>query len=285
MKKSHLLLAAVSPILAQPAFSANLIGLFDVGAGGYSIGSFDSANSAAINFKNVTGLNSGETLVSLDYRPASDQVYAIGTGTTVYTIDKNTGGATVVGNYSNAVPGSSFGFDFNPAFMSGTFARIISDTDDNRVISGASGAYLGTDKTDVFYATGDLNVGANPSINHIAYTNSVVGSGSTQQYGIDTDLDILVTVANNAGTLATVGNLGINAGSIGGFDIDGASGMAFAAFLGTGSSDLFSIDLATGSATSIGNIAGDVIGLTAVPEPSSVLLGLAGLGMLARRKR
>ncbi len=100
-------------------------------------------------------------------------------------------------------------------------------------------------------------------------------------------MDLLTTVANNAGTLVSVGGLGIDASSAGGFDIDGASGDAFAAFVNPDgiTSTLYQIDLENGSATSLFSFAGTAEGLTSFPEPSSALLmGLAGLAMLARRK-
>ena len=273
--------------LATPAHAANLIALLDGGAGNYLLGSFDSGNLAAQTNTPITNLSPGESLIGLDYRPATGTVYAVGSSANVYTINTTTGVATGIGSFSSPVPGTQFGFDFNPAFMSGTFARIISDLDDNRVISGVDGSYLGADKTDVFYILGDPSEGTNPIINHIAYSNSVFGATSTQQYGIDTGLDILTTVNNNAGELATIGGLGIDASSAGGFDIDGLSGIAFAGFQSQpGLSSIYTIDLATGAATLQGNILGDIIGLTAVPEPSTTLLAaLDGLTMAFRRRR
>lgn len=273
--------------LGTPAHAANLIALLDGGIGNYLLGSFDSGNLAAQTNTPITNLNSGESLIGLDYRPATGAVYAVGTSANVYTINTTTGIATGIGSFSSPVPGTQFGFDFNPAFMSGTFARIISDLNDNRVISGEDGSYLGADKTDVFYIVGDANEGTNPNISHIAYSNSVFGATATQQYGIDTGLNVLTTVNNNAGELATIGSLGVNASGAGGFDIDGASGVAFAGFQASpGISTIYTIDLMTGAATSQGNIAGDIIGLTAVPEPStSLLAALAGLGLAFRRRR
>jgi hypothetical protein len=283
-------LASFGALLISTASGADLIGLFDDGSSSYSLRAFNSATPTSFTSTSITGLSSGDTIVGFDYRPASGDYVAITATQNVYTINRVSGVATGIGGFSQTVPGSAFGFDFNPAFSGGEFARIISDLDDNRVISGEDGAYLAPiEKTDVFYAGGDVNVGANPNINHIAYTNSLPGAMSTQQYGIDTDLGVLTTVANNAGTLETVGSLGVVAGALGGFDISGLTGEALAAFQnGDGTSSLYSIDLNTGSASLIDSFSGDIVGLTAVPEPSSAgLAGLVAIGtvLMARRRR
>ena len=131
------------------------------------------------------------------------------------------------------------------------------------------------------------------NIVHIGYTNSFAGTGSTQLYGIDSGLDILVTQANSAGTLGTVGSLGLDITGVGGFDISGTSGIAYGAFLANGSSQssFYSVNLVTGQSTLIGQIGGGLqitaFSLSAVPEPSS-LIGLAGFGLLGfagRRRR
>ncbi|QDT01115.1 DUF4394 domain-containing protein [Adhaeretor mobilis] len=262
----------------------------------------------SIDGGNINNLMPNETLLAIDYRAATGRIYVLGASNNVYTVaqsgDATAFDATFVGNFSPPnLQGSSYAFDFNPAFMDGEFARIISDTDDNRVISGNTGQYLApVEKTDVFYNTGDTNEGENPNIAGIAYTNSLFIPTGTQQYGIDASLGILATVANNAGTLDTVGPLGV-AGLTNelGFDISGATGIAYAALQNSPNSQLYTIDLGTGSASLLGKFgSGDLIrSLTVlpaggvdpndndVPEPTSMLLlggGLLGLGLVRRRK-
>ena len=174
-----------------------------------------------------------------------------------------------------------------------SFARVISDTDTNRVINSNTGEYLNVSPINVLYGAGDANFNADPNIQGIAYDNSVVGATSTSQFGIDVEQDVLVTVANNAGTLGTVGSLGSNFSGDVGFDISGASGIAYASFLnGTlGTSDLYTINLESGAASLVagGVFGSNVRSLTvvgaAIPEPGSACLLLAGLAGLAGRRR
>ena len=279
--------------LTSAGSAVNLFGLFEDGNGGFSLNSFDSDDATATKPNQVTGLAAGEVLSGIDYRPNNQTLYAFSaTSGNVYTVSP-TGAASLFTNLDPTFvgAGSVFAFDFNPMAAGGTLARIISDTDNNRVLDSVNGGYFGdVEKTEVFYAPGDANEGQDPNISHIAYDNNILGSTATQQFGIDTTLGVLVTVANNAGTLETIGSLGIPAGfsPVGGFDIDGPTNTAFLAFQNDLVSNLYTVDLGTGAATLIGPTDANIIGLTAapIPEPSSVLLlGLGGLGLFARRRR
>lgn len=258
---------------------------------------FDSSTPGnTIGGGTVTGLQTNDVLVAMDYQPASGNVLLLGSQSNVYQLNNTSGtdfSATLLNTLDPTLVGTSLAFDFNPAFMDGAFARIISDTNDNRVIGGADGQYLPpVEKTDVFYAVGDANEGTDPNIAGIAYDTNVAGATSTQQYGIDASLGILTTVANNAGTLETIGSLGLAAGSITnelGFDISGETGTAFVSMQTGPNSQLYTVDLGTGAATAIGQIgSGDLIrDITTVPipEPSSAVLLLIGMLGFARRLR
>ena len=229
--------------------------------------------------------------MGIDFRPATGQLYALSSRSALYTINISTGAATIVGSgFTDLLTGSQYGFNFNPVIDR---IRIVGDSDQNLVAHPDTGAANVASPTPspVAYATGDVHFGADPNIVHSSYTNSFLGATSTQLYGIDSVLNILVTQANNAGTLVTIGSLGAgvataNATGVGGFDI-APNGTAYAAFTTTtGSSTLYTINLATGTATSAGLLSGTVSGLAVVPEPSSVaLLGVCGLGLLVRRRR
>jgi hypothetical protein len=238
----------------------------------------------------LTGLQANETIVGIDVRPATGQLYGLGSTGQLYTLNTATGAASAVGSGTGALNGFSFGFDFNPTIDR---IRSVSETNKNRVINPITGA-LQLAATDLAYGAGDPNVGVDPNVVHSAYNNNFSGAQTSQLYGIDTGIDALVMQANNAGTLTTVGPLlTVNAGALGGFDISGATGTAYAALLPAGGSvsNFYTINLLTGTAVLVGQIDGGLV-ITAmtvasvIPEPST--LSLAGLGLLgcvaARRK-
>lgn len=263
-----------------------------------SIVVFDSsAPTVAIGGGAVTGLAANENLVGIDYQPLSGNVILLGSQSNLYTLSDLSGASfnvTQLGStLSPTLEGTNFAFDFNPSLSGGQFARIISDTDNNRVIDGFNGGYLGAvEKTAVFYNTGDVNEGADPNIAGIAYDTNVANAPSTQQYGIDASLAVVTTVANNAGTLETVGGLGLALPITNevGFDISGETGTAYASLQTGATSDLYTIDLSTGAASLVGAIGSlDLIrdiSVVPVPEPATaMLMALAVVGMCGRRAR
>lgn len=259
---------------------------------------FDSATPGnTIGGGAITGLEPNDFLVAMDYQPASGNVLLLGQQSNVYRLNNASGtnfGATLLSTLDPTLVGTSMAFDFNPAFMSGAFARIITDTNDNRVIGGADGQYLPPiEKTDVFFAAGDANEGVDPNIAGIAYDTNIAGATSTQQYGIDASLGVLTTVANNAGTLETVGSLGLSGTLTNelGFDISGESGAAFASIQTGPNSQLYTIDLGSGTAALVGQIgSGDLIRditVVPVPEPAAAILlatSCVSLSFVRRRR-
>ena len=252
---------------------------------------FDSATPGTINNSVlVTGLNTGATLRGIDFRPVDGLLYGVSSDSRLYTINLSTGLASVIGAPGAfTLNGTSFGFDFNPTVDR---IRVVSDTDRNVRLTPAGGL-AGTD-TNLVYAPADVNAGQNPNIVGSAYTNSFPGATTTTLYGIDSGLDQLV-IQNppNAGTLNSVGSLGFNTSDLVGFDIFFFDNRAFASLTGTAagaSSSLFSINLASGAATSIGAIGSGLqiagIAIQQVPEPATItLLAAALLGSVAVRAR
>jgi hypothetical protein len=214
---------------------------------------FNSSAPWFFSSRPITGMLGGENALGIDFRPAlpAGRLYVLGSTGRLYRIDDPFSGvATLVTTTPFALSGGDFGFDFNPTVDR---IRVVNDADQNLRLNPDTGNLAATDPA-LAYAAADANFGANPSATGGGYTNSVPAAVSTLLYDIDTDLDILVTQnpANN-GTLNTVGGLGLNANGVNGFDISGATGVAYAA-LNTGGpqSNLYTINLATGAATDLG---------------------------------
>ena len=247
--------------------------------------SFDTGSPNAVQSGvAISGLMSNEQILGIDFRPANGRLYGLGSFSNLYEIDRNTGAAVLVGSGAGlSLSGSAFGFDFNPTIDR---IRVVSNTGANYVFNPNDGT--ATRVTDLFYGPGDANQGATPNVVGSAYTNSFAGAMTSQLYGIDTGLDILVRQANSAGTLETVGALGADITDLVGFDISGVSGNAFAVSVdaGTARSMLWSIDLDTGSAAFIGEIGGGALvgSFAVVPSPGGAALALS-LGLAAARRR
>lgn len=226
----------------------------------------------------ISGLPSGERIVGLDRRTATGALYGVGATSRVYRIDLGSGQARAVGNpFTPALDGSSFGFGDDPVADT---LRSLSDNRQNLRIAPGTGQ--ATAETALQYAAGDPGAGSSPSIIAGGYTNRVPGATSTSLYDIDQARDALVVQdPPNAGTLKTVGALGVDVSGPGGFSI-APSGVAYAALRRTGQSnpELFTINLASGAATSRGAIAPRPANARTQPAASPVV-AITALGPVA----
>lgn len=240
----------------------------------------------------VTGLNAGDTLVGIDVRPATDQLFGLGSSGRLYTINPATGVATPGSQVSVALNGTSFGVDFNPV---PDRLRVISNTGQNLRINVNDGVAI----TD-----GAINP-AGFAVTGAGYINNFAGTATTQLFNIDLTGSRLTTQnPPNDGTQVAVGPLGVTlqAGSDAGFDVITINGVnsAFATLRVGGTTGLYSINTTTGAATLVGPISGNpvvrgmallptVTATTAVPASSPwslLMLGgllLASTLMLRRR--
>ena len=252
--------------------------------------SFDTSSPGTIlNGIAISGFaGTNENIRGIDFRPSTGQLFALGSFGRLYTLDKLTGVLTAVGA-ATPINGTAFGFDFNPAIDR---IRVVSNTDSNYVYNPNDGSQ--TTVTNLFYGPADPNFGVNPNVVGSAYTNSTFGApaAATQLYGIDSGLDILVTQANSAGTLGTVGPLGVDTGALVGFDVYSptvGSNTAYASLTPANGtvSKFYSINLITGAATNLGQIDGGLlvtdIAVEIVPEPTA--MGLAGMAVMALASR
>ena len=263
---------------------------------------FSSDDPSDVAVVRVMGLQRGEEILGLDMRPATGQLYALGSSSRIYTIDYIAGTATPVGSapFTPALKGTRFGFDFNPTVDR---IRIVSDAGQNLRAHPDTGAIAATDG-DLNYATNDVAAGVMPMVVAAAYINNDTNPATgTVLFDIAIALDTLVMQnPPNSGTLVTVGALGLDAfgleiAYIGGFDVAASDGTAYAA-IGVNTrhqrwndnddddndgqrgdrgrhwakarrAALYTIDLTTGQATFAGKIGG--------PTP---LTSLATLGSL-----
>ena len=121
----------------------------------------------------IYGLTLGEILVGIDFRPATGQLYGLGTpgggpgSAQLYIIDTETAIATRVGGPNAVLGGTSFGFDFNPV---PDRIRVVSNAGENLRLNPDNGAIAGMD-VNLAYALGDPNVNGLPSVVGVAYTN------------------------------------------------------------------------------------------------------------------
>lgn len=202
----------------------------------------------------MSGMQPGEKLVGIDFRPSNKMLYGVSNQNRIYTINTMTGAATAVGTLTTTLGGSSYGVDFNPV---PDRLRITNDAEQNLRANPADATNV-TDKPLAFNAA-DANKGHNANVVASAYTNNFAGATATMLYNLDSTLDVLLTQnPPNDGVLNTVGKLGVNITVNAGFDIVSSnnSNMALAALQinGEKTAKLYSINLTTGAATLVGKI-------------------------------
>ncbi|NQE37884.1 DUF4394 domain-containing protein [Microcoleus asticus] len=231
----------------------------------------------------VTGLQAGENLLGIDYRPANGVLYGVSSSNRLYTVNPRTGEASQVGSGQFAVPltPGAAGFDFNPTVDR---IRFVNEADQNARLNPDTGGVVDFDTLaggiqldgNLAYRTGDRNFGSNPAAAGAAYVNNFAGGTSTTLFVIDSDLDVLVRQdPPNNGVLNTIGSLGVDATSVLGFDVRSIGGreVAVAALEVGGVSGLYNINLSSGQASFVGQIAdGRQINGLALPLPTAYAL-------------
>lgn len=151
------------------------------------LAAFDSERpSAALALAVVRGLQPGETIVGLDFRPANKKLYALGSTSRLYIVDPVTGQASPVSAepFSPTLDGTKFGFSFNPTVDR---IRVTSNRGQNLRLHPDTGAVAAVDGT-LNYADGTM-----PAVVASAYTNSVAGATSTTLYNFDLARRAVVT--------------------------------------------------------------------------------------------
>lgn len=209
--------------------------------------------------KPITGLQTGENILNLDFRPLNGQLYALGSSSRLYIINPTSGVATQVGllPFVPLLSGTSFGFDFNPTADA---IRIVSNTGQNLRINVTTGV-----------ATLDGAIsGGNKELSGAAYTNNIITSSATTLFTINTKTDSLYRFANpNDGIMTRVGKLNVGADISIGFDIttsanntNNSGNIGYAILTKGTETKIYTINLSLGSATIVGTFPKKVKGFT-----------------------
>ncbi|MBC7827200.1 MAG: DUF4394 domain-containing protein [Chitinophagaceae bacterium] len=187
---------------------------------GKTLVQYSTANpEKIINSSTITGLQEGETIVGIDFRPATGEFYALGSKSRLYVIDFNSGLANFVAalttipmGSTTAVPlalsGTSFGVDFNPVVDR---IRIISNTGQNLRAHPTTGVTL---------VDGPINPQP-ASVNGVAYDNNDTDTTTTTElFALDVSGDKIFEIdPPNNGTLIDPLSIKLNITGDGGFDI------------------------------------------------------------------
>lgn len=200
----------------------------------------------------LRGLQPGEQVLGIDFRPATGELYALGSSSRLYKIERETGIARVVGSgaaFTPALDGTEFGFDFNPTVDR---IRVTSNSGQNLRLHPDTGVVAAVDAA-LNYADG-----TRPQVVASAYTNSFAGSTTTTLYNLDLAKRAIVTQAPpNDGVLGSPKPLiNIDFSRVAGFDISPITNRGYLVMRESGSSKsiLYEIYYETGDHNPIGNL-------------------------------
>lgn len=220
----------------------------------------------------ATTLALSTPLSAIAYRPVTGDLLGFANGA-LYTINTATGALTNLdadfAPNATIAPDAMVAFDFNNKIDA---VRAVSSAGDNLVYF-PEGFGNGDEKagsvrrfTSLAYAEGDANEGQTPQIFANAYTNAIAGetASGTFQYALDAETNALVSLANNAGTLATIAPITVDGAAVdilpsGGFDITSPaegtdSAYAILQLNGDESAGLYAINVSSGAATLLSDL-------------------------------
>ncbi len=225
------------------AEAANLVGLTADG----KLVSIDTTTMTASAPVTV----SGDRLVGIDVRPADGKLYGVAADGQIVTIDPKTGVVTKVSMISEKVTlGDRPVVDFNPV---ADRLRVIAAGGVSLRINVETGATI-VDKSLNFDAA-DASAAKKPAVVAGAYTNSMAGAKATELFHVDgaTGAWVLQSPPND-GILKTRGAVGVAnlADAVVDIASEGDKNTAWMIAGGT----LYTIDIASGKATSVGAVKG-----------------------------
>lgn len=205
----------------------------------------------AISNVMISGLQTAETMLAIDFRPATGQLYGVGSSSRIYVINITSGEARAIGTmpFTPALAGNVAAFDFNPTVDR---IRLISTGGQNLRLNPETGTVVATD--------GMINISGvvNGNITGAAYTENKAGAATTVLFDVEVQTDMLYKQdPPNSGALVAVGSLGVDLSGSGEFDIDASTNTGLAVYNdANGNPSVFTIDLMTGKAVNVGALGG-----------------------------
>jgi hypothetical protein len=229
--------------------------------------SFSEDNPRRLDsLRRISGLPPGVSLNGIDFRPATGDLYGVGSDSVVYRVNPFTAIAVPEGPaFTPGLRGRFFGWDFNPQVDR---IRLTSDANQNQRLHPDDANVVGTDT--------DLNPN-DPTVVGSAYTNASFSAAkptTTVLYALDALDDTIYTQAPpNDGTLSQPKQLAINVRGESGFDIAGKNNVGYVATASDRrpGAELYRVDVLTGDSVRLGQVGrvGHVItGLAAVQDVS-----------------
>lgn len=217
----------------------------------------------ATTSRNIVGLPTGVSLVGIDFRPKTGELYGIGSNSVPYQLllveSKSARALPISLPFAPGLVGSRFGVDFNPVPDA---IRIVSDANIDYRVSPITGAH-GAGSPDM-----PLNPGS-PSIVGAGYSNSSFNNvqpvgAVTTLFTVDSTTNVLNTQGSpsgaptspNTGFQFGVGSLGIDIGTTVGFDVVGSFGgpSGLLSNAEDGKTTLYGVNLSNGQTNKVGDV-------------------------------
>ena len=233
----------------------------------------------------ITGLQAMEEIWGIDFDPATGGLYAIGSTSRPYRIDRATAAASQLEGPLNPLVAPTLagavGFDIDPVSHQ---TRIVTDSDQNLRVNTYNGTLAGVDSN---LAPDGANPVVNPTVPAIAYTNNYPGATQTTLFGYEYSADDTVRIgspdgnpfAASSGVVFKIGEPGIVAdgGTYGRIDLDASPyGEVYLLAVDNAQSNLYFVNTMTGAVTLIGGLGrNDVRDLAVEPLTNTFQLSQA----------
>lgn len=228
MKHKALLFLTLAMTLASQALAATLVGVNNQNA----LVTIDSANPAVIvNTAPITGVQTGEVIVSLDFDPNSGLLYGLSNLDRLFRIDPVTGVASLINAspFKKGINGNHVSLEVDPVIGD---IRILDETGLNAVLNPVLGIVDGLLNL-LGYPLGDPNFLSIPQLVEGAVDNLNLENPTGILYAVDQVTGSLVEVTDGLlGAVHTVAPIDdiVDLDNLIGFDI-GSDGTALLAVL------------------------------------------------------